>query len=146
MRYPTHALIIGCTMAFASAASGANSEIWDKELVEGDFDAFDRVCEDDAQEISDMIERYGDYAAFGNREVAVVGRIKTQFFMDYCYEFVGICQYDTPSGQMVTPTVFFDERRLPLWHCVWPLADNRDWKVVKTEGTAFALGFNLRTE
>jgi len=126
----THAVVTVCTLAFASLASGAKSEIWDKELTKADFVAFDQKCSEDEDAIRDLIMQSDYIKDFRLGEIAVVGRMKTQFFDGQCYEFLGVCPFDLPSGETVMPTGFSDERKRAFWQCLWPFAEKSKWEVV----------------
>ena len=144
MRHRTCVVVTACSLALASIASGAHSEIWDKELSEADFAAFDRACKDDEDAIRDLIGQSVDINASSNLEVAVVRRMKIQFFDRDCFEFRGICRFDLLSGEAIMPSFFFDERKRSLWYCLWPFPGESEWEVVTRARTVYGHGYNPR--
>lgn len=146
MRNSTPALALSIAIASLAVATNARSEIWDKQLSKADFASFEMACNDDQDVIRALLEGFGDRLAFVKRKVAVVGRIRTSLFDGACLEFRGVCHTEELGNGVAGQAVFFDERELPLWHCPLAIIDKREWKVVKTDRTAYALGLNLRVE
>jgi hypothetical protein len=145
MRFPALPTFC-CTLAMLTLGAPAFAEVWDKELTEADFVALDDRCGRDAQVISEIVGGFSAPEAFRNREVATVTRIRTAIVNGECYEFRGVCLFDAAQSANAPRSAFYDEGRVSFWQCLSPLAGQADWKVVKSIGTAYELGLNLRVE